>query len=193
MQGKDRAIVYAAIEGLSWWKLSKDTRERAKQSREFKDLARRVARSHFSPNGPDADWTYYETMRDYQDSGDYSKSDTKLVPESDPKTFNGYTWQVIRGTTDTTTAAGLAQALALYAERAYKPDLQWSWGNAGLQYDLFTRSTEKRNDADAAAKIDIAIIGLNHLISMVDAFATFRLESHPQANGRTAVGATLKW
>jgi hypothetical protein len=188
-QGQQRFIAYLALEGLGWWKYAKDVRERRDQVNEYKDLARRVARAHFSPNGPDGDWTYYESMRDYLESGDYSESDSgPIVPQSDPSTFNGYTWQVAEATT-----TNRADALAQYEARAVKPDMQWSWRNAGLQYDLFKRTTAKRNDAASAAATDLTLLALNHLLSMVDAFATFRLESRVTTEGARSVGVRINW
>lgn len=191
IQDRDRSVIYVAVEALAWWKYSKDSRERSRQVNAYKDLARRVARAHFSPNGADADWTYYEMMRDYLESGNFSRSDLTLVPETDVTTFNGYTWHVITGTVDT--IANKAEALQLYAQRAYGPELQWSWRNGQLQWDLFKRTTEKRNDAARSAQRDLAVIALNHLLSMVDAFASFRLAVQPQRGGGTGVGASFAW
>ncbi len=188
LQKQDRWVAYLAVEGLGWWKLIHDRNERARQEDEFKTLARTVARARFSADGPDGDWRYYEMMRDFKESGAYSRSETHLEPETNDSTFNGYTWRVITGT-----ITNKADALALYAQRAYKDDMLWSWTNAQLQLDLFTRSTEKRNDADAAAKADIAVLMLNHLISMVDAYSVFRLETHRMSDGTTAVGGRLRW
>ncbi len=188
VQGKDRSVVYAAIEILAWWKLARDWREREREVDEFKGLARRVARAHFVPNGPDGDWFYYEMMRDFEESGVYTKTVGTLDPETDARTYNGYQWQVAQATTTSRPAA-----LVLYQERAFRQDMQWSWRNAGLQFDLFKRSTEKRNDASAAISTDVVILSLNHLISMVDAFAAFRLQAKPLANGRTALSASVRW
>ena len=46
--GDNRFVAYLAVEVLAWWKYRKDTREQADQEALFKDIARRVARSHFS-------------------------------------------------------------------------------------------------------------------------------------------------
>jgi hypothetical protein len=193
LQNRDRAVVYGAVEGLGWWKLARDLGERTAQSNQFKSLARTVARGRLSPGGPDGTWTYYEALRDWLASGRYSQSDAELVPETATGTFNGYTWQVITATVDVDTPDGMAEALQLYAQRAAKPDMLWSWNNAQLQWDLFKRSTEKRNDADAAVKSDAAVLVLNHLLSMVDAFAMFRLDTQRMSDGRTAVGARIRW
>jgi len=186
--GDDRSVVYAAIELLGWVKYAKDSREKAQQEGAFRDIARRIARANFSTTLPDGDWTYYEAMRDWLASGEYSLSGTDLVPETDPNTFNGYTWLVAQSTT-----SSRAQALIVYAQKAAHPDFRWSWVNAQLQFDIYKRTTENRNDAAHAMTQDLTIIGLNHVISLVDAFATFRLQVRPQADGRTAIGASLPW
>jgi hypothetical protein len=186
--GKDRFMAYAAVELLTCLKFAKDAREKSQQETTFRDIARRVARANFSPNPPDGSWTYYEAMRDFQASGNYSLSDAALVPETDPTTFNGYTWVVAQNTTP-----DLSSALAQYASRAAHPDFRWSWLNAQLQFDRFKRTTENRNDAARAMTRDLTIIGFNHILSLVDAFATFRLEVRPQVDGGMLIGASVPW
>jgi len=186
--GNDRFIAYAAVEFLTWLKYAKDVHEKSTSEASFRDIARRVARANFSTVTPDGNWTYYEAMRDYLESGNYSLSDTRLVPETDVTTFNGYTWQVARNTMPDSAAQ-----LAYYQSHAAGPDFRWSWRNAQLQFDQFKRTTENRNDAARAMTRDLTIIGLNHVLSVVDAFATFRLEVRPQMNGRTTVGASVPW
>lgn len=186
--GNDRGVVYAAVEFLGWLKFAKDAREKSQQESAFRDIARRVARANFSTTRPDGDWTYYEALRDWLQSGEYSLSGTDLVPETDTSTFNGYTWKVAQATT-----ASRAQALVVYAQKAAHPDFRWSWENAQLQFDIYKRTTENRNDAAHAMTQDLTIIGLNHVISLVDAFATFRLQVRPLPDGRTSLGASLPW
>jgi hypothetical protein len=186
--GKDRFIACAAVEFLTWLKYAKDVHEKSTSESSFRDIARRVARANFSTVTPDGNWTYYEAMRDYLESGNYSLSDTRLVPETDVTTFNGYTWQVARNTMPDSAAQ-----IAYYQSHAAGPDFRWSWRNAQLQFDQFKHTTENRNDAARAMTRDLTIIGLNHVLSVVDAFATFRLEVRPQVNGRTSVGASVPW
>jgi hypothetical protein len=188
MLHKDRFIAYLALEGLGWLEYAKDSHERKRQEDSFRDLARRVARAHLSPNGPDGDWQYYETMRDFKESGQFSKSDTQLIPETNDSTWNGSRWRLAKGL-----ARDSVAALEIYKQTAYGPDMAWSWQNAGFQYDLFQQATNKRNDANAAMNQALMLIATNHLLSMVDAFATFRLEVRPQGNGRTALGASIPW
>jgi hypothetical protein len=177
--GNDRFIVYTAAELIGWWRLSKSWHEQSQQEAAFKAIARTVARSHFSSAPPDGDWTYYENMRDYLESGAYSTSNNgSVAPETDTLTYNGHLWQQLLATNATTSAA-----LAAYEAQAVKPNFQWSWRNAQLQYDQFIRTTDKRNDAAHAAVQDLIFIAANHVLSMVDACATFRLQIRPEAGG----------
>ncbi len=187
--GNNRAIAYFAVEAIAWWRYRKHVNERVQQEAAFKDIARRVARSHFAPNGGDGSWTYYEAMRDYKESGDYTTSDNgTIVPPTSDSTFNGHVWlDALR------THASTSEALAAYEARAVKPDFQWSWENAGFQWDLFSQLTEKRNDANRAATQDLLILAANHLLSMADAFGTFRLQVRPLEGGGASLGASISW
>lgn len=190
MLGHDRFLVYAAVEVLGWWKYLKDSHEQTRQEALFKDLARAAARSHFSTSLPDGGWSYYEQMRDWLESGRYSQTTSgPVVPETDVLTFNGTRWQLAQATHSNDPAAALAE----YERLAIKPEFRWSWRNAGLQYDIFKRTTESRNDAYHAGVTDLAVLAANHALSMVDAFVSFRLQVQPSANGRTNVGASLRW
>jgi hypothetical protein len=189
MLGNDRFIAYAAVEVLGWWKYLKDSREQAAQEASYKELARRVGRSNFSTVLPDGDWTYYEAMRDWLESGAYSRSSTgPLQPETDTTTFNGHQWEIAQRTNP-----DMPSALAEYRRVAIQPDFRWSWRNAQLQYDIFKRTTFKRDDAYYASVQDLIVIGANHVLSMVDAFATIRLQVHASSNGERFVGAIWQW
>jgi hypothetical protein len=185
--GNQRFIVYTAAELIGWWRLSKSWHEQSQQEAAFKAIARTVARSHFSSAPPDGGWTYYENMRDFLESGVYSMNNNgSVVPETDTLTYNGHLWQQLLATNATTNAA-----LAAYEAQAVKPNFQWSWRNAQLQYDQFIRTTDKRNDAAHAAVQDLIFIAANHVLSMVDAFATFRLQIRPEAGGGGRPGASF--
>lgn len=190
MLGHDRFVAYAAVELLTWWKYFKDAREQNRQESLFKELARDAARSHFSTSLPDGGWTYYEQMRDWMESGRYSKSDNgPVVPEDNDSTYNGSRWKLAQATHVNDPVGALAE----YEQLAVKPDFRWSWQNAGFQWDIFKRTTDSRNDAYRAGVTDLAIIAANHALSMVDAFVAFRLQVQPMPNGRTGVGGSLRW
>src|SRR5215467_1379026 len=70
--GQSRSLAYLAIEAVAWWRYSTDMRSRDAEQAEFKQLASRVARAPFPLSTRDSDWTYYEMMRDYKESGLYS-------------------------------------------------------------------------------------------------------------------------
>lgn len=187
--GHDRWIGYLAVEVLAWLQYSKDIADRAAQEHAYKDLARRVARAGFTRTFPDADWLYYEWMRDRLESGRFSLNPAgPTVPETDTSTYNGNRW-VIAQTTQPTTELALEQ----YEREAIRPEYQWSWRNAQLQYDIYKRTTDKRNDAARAAVKDLLVIGANHFLSMIDAFTTFRLEARREAGGGTRIGGSMRW
>jgi hypothetical protein len=193
--GKDRFVGFLAVEALGWWQYSKDVRERASQERAYKDYARRFARERFSTavpatsNLPDGNWEYYEWMRDFMESGPFSLSASGPIrPDTNPLTFNGSRWRLLK-----ITQPSEAAALAAYEEQAIRPEFQWSWTNRQLHWDIFMRTTDLRNDAARAAVKDLLVIGANHFISMIDAFASFRLQVRAENAGRTSVGATMRW
>ena len=189
MLGQDRFVVYAAVEALVWWQYGKHAREQVQQERAFKDIARQVARAHFSASAPDGPWSYYEAMRDWTESGSYSTADSgPVVPEPDTTTYNGHIWQLALQS-----HATVADALTEYERDAIRPEFQWSWRNASVQRDVFSQLTNKRNDAFRAAQNDLIMIAANHLLSMVDAFATFRLQVRPDSRGGGSLGASLSW
>jgi hypothetical protein len=187
--GNDRFVVYLAVEALGWWMYAKDVSERSAREAQFKELAREVARAHFSPVFPDGNWAYYEWMRDYLESGAYSKSTAgAVVPETDVSTYNGAKWATLQSIYPTE-----AEALAEYEKAAIRPEFRWSWRNHQLEYDIYKRTTDKRNDANRAAVRDLLLIGANHVLSMFDAFTTARLQVDAGPDGRTRIGANLRW
>jgi len=190
--GQDRFVVYSAVEVFSWWAYAKNRREQSQQEDAFKRIAAGVARAHFTSSPRDTLWSYYEAMRDWKASGYFSKSQTgPIQPETDTSTYNGYHWQLALRTHPT-----VEEALAEYEQVAIRPDFQWSWVDAQFQFDVFVRTTEKRNDAHRAAVRDLAIIGANHMLSLIDAFTTVRLELLPTALGGgtgAQLRATLPW
>jgi hypothetical protein len=189
MLGQDRVLTYLAIEALGWWMYAKDVQERRAQEASYKELARRVARATFSTTLPDADWLYYEWMRDDIESGRYSLAVSgPTVPETDTTTYNGKRWSLALGTHPT-----YEGALEQYEREAIRPEYRWSWRNAQLQYDIYKRTTDKRNDAAHAAVQDLLVIGANHFLSMIDAFAAIRLRVQTTQSRATAVGATVRW
>ena len=189
--GDHRFVGYAAVEIVGWFLYAKDRQDQARQESAYKDLARQVARAHFSSAFPDAPWAYYEQLRDWQASGVYSQSGTTLEPETDTLTYNGYKWQLALRTTETRD-----DALAQYQQVAVRPEFQWSWQNAQEQWTLYKNTTADRNDANRAAIRMLSLVAANHILSMIDAFATFRLSVQPDPTGGRdglRIGASVRW
>ena len=187
--GNGRFVAYVVVEAISWWNYQKNRNELNQETEAFKQLANGVARAAYSSKPADREWAYYEQMRDYKESGAYSKTDAgPLVPETDTATFNEYKWQLALRNHGT-----LAEALADYQQVAIKPGFQWSWKNHTLEYDIFKRTTALRNDANQRASNYLLAIGANHILSMIDAFATIRLQVQAGANGGGSIGASIGW
>jgi hypothetical protein len=90
--GEDRFVAYAAIEAAMWLKRRNGRADQSPQESGFRTLARTVARHAFSANPQDAAWEYYEDMRKFLESGEYSLVDGRLVPKTNAATFNGANW-----------------------------------------------------------------------------------------------------
>jgi hypothetical protein len=171
-----------------WATIVHDRQQKVNHERTFRDLARTVARANFDVGPRDtSDWSYYEHMRKYLESGAYSLSDgTTVAPETNEGTFNGAQWRLAR-----LNNADPAAALADYERNAIKPGFLWSWRNAQLEWDLYKRTTDRRNDAAQSVTNDLLLIGANHVLSMVDAFATVRLRVRPSLGGGYEVSGRL--
>jgi hypothetical protein len=193
MLGNDRFIGYLAIEVIGWWQYGKSVRERAAQETEYKSLARRVARASFtlgSPDQlPDGDWAYYEQLLDYDESGSFSLTvGGPIAPETNPATYNGSRWLLAQATFSTRDGA-----IAEYMRTAVRPEYEWSWKNAQLEKDVYSRTIFKRNDANRAVFSNLMVIGANHALSMIDAFTTFRLRASNDPGRGTSVGMSIAW
>lgn len=185
--GDGRFVVYAVIEAIGWWNYQKNRSELAQETSAFKAIANGVGRSPFTAHPQDREWAYYEQMRDYKESGAYSMTETgPVVPEKDTLKFNGYKWQLALRN-----HATVAAALAEYELVAIKPDFQWSFKDHQLEYDIFKRTTALRNDASQRASNYLLAIAANHVLSMIDAFATIRLRVQSGTNGSNSIGASI--
>jgi hypothetical protein len=180
---KDRFVGYMAAEAFLLLQYAKNTREGNDNTREYRALARDVARRNFPGTHPDTVWQYYEKVEKYLESGSFSLAITgPTVPETDGTTYNGEQWVLARQTfgipLDVQNAAGnpnYAEALAFYESRAIPQAYGWSWRNAQLEKDIYTKTIGRSNDAYRRATNDLVAVIANHLLSAVDAFASVRL------------------
>ena len=184
--GQQRFIAYLAVETFVWLQYFKDQRDWRQQRAAYRDLAARVARSPFTTSPPVGDWAYYESMEHYLESGVYSLSGsmTDVQPETNESTYNGAMWYLARknfwsdpAVPPPTNSPEYQHALQFYESRAVLPQYRWSWRNVQLEQDLYRRTINKANDAVRRATSDLGVVLANHVLSMVDAYATWRLQA----------------
>lgn len=193
-----RAIAYLAAETFIVLQYRKDLNEGRRNERDYRDIARTIARRGFVASPPDTVWQYYEKLSEYVESGAFSMvANGATVPETDPQTYNGYQWKLAReqfGVAPNGLDVGTPQyalALALYESRAMRQPYRWSWRNAQLEKDLYVRAISRTNDAYRRATLDLSALIANHLLSAVDAFAVVRLSSSPGGAMRVSASIAL--
>lgn len=181
---KDRFVAFMAAEAFLLLQYARSSADGRQNARNFRAIARDVARRGFDDARPDTSaWKYYETMEQFVESGFFTLSASgPTVPETDLATFNGVQWMQARllfgvplDDPDATRTPNYARALARYESTAVRQAYRWSWRNAQLEQDLYKRSIARSNDAYRRATGDLIAIIANHVISTVDAFATVRL------------------
>jgi hypothetical protein len=193
-----RAIAYLAAESFLLLQYRKDITEGRRNERDYREIARTIARRGFVDAPPDTAWQYYEKLTEFVESGAFTISTSgETVPEPDATTYNGFQWLLARsqfGVPDDPSERGTARyqrALALYESRAVRQPYRWSWRNAQLEKDLYRRTISRTNDAYRRATIDLSAVIANHLLSAVDAFAVVRLSPSPGGVVRVSTSVTL--
>ena len=193
-----RAAAYLAAEAFIFMRYRNDLNDGRRNERDYRDLARTVARRDYAANPPDTVWQYYEKLSQYVESGAFSMvADGATVPESDPTTYNGYQWRLARQQFGVSTDPGsvgspqYARALAFYESRAVRQAYRWSWRNAPLEKDRYDRTISRTNDAYRRATFGLSALIANHLLSAVDAFAVVRLTQAPGGALRVSTALDL--
>ncbi len=182
---KDRFVGYLAVEAFVVLQYAKNNKEGNDNTREYRTIAREIARRNFPGTHPDTVWQYYEKVSKFLESGSYSlatSSGAATIPENDPGTYNGEQWILARqafgiplGEHNALGNPNYAEALALYESRAIPQAYGWSWRNAQLEKDIFTKTIGRSNDAYRRANNALVALIANHLLGAVDAFASVRL------------------
>jgi hypothetical protein len=195
---KDRFVGYLAAEAFLILQYAKNTTEANDNTREYRAIARDVARRNFPGTHPDTAWQYYEKVGKFLESGLFSESPSgaPTIPESHADTYNGEQWILARQAfgipldlNDPSRSPNYADALSLYESRAITAAYGWSWRNAQLERDVFTKTIGRSNDAYRRANNALVAIIANHLLSAVDAFASVRLIQ--AAGGEVRVSASI--
>jgi hypothetical protein len=200
--GQDRFIAYLAVEAFGLLGFVEQNGEARRERERYRGLARDIARSAFPGNRPVGAWAYYETMEHYIESGVFDRfPGGEFSPEIDQSTANGALWLLARQTywrsptvEPDHASAEYRRAIAMYIDRAVRPEYRYSWRNAQLEQDLYRRSIARSNQAYRDATTQVAVLIANHLLSTVDAYVTLRLRGGMGAPGSPAsLSASLPW
>jgi hypothetical protein len=195
---KDRFVGYMAAEAFLLLQYVKNNNEGNDNTREYRAIARDIARRNFPGTHPDTVWQYYEKVGKFNESGSFSLSITgaPIIPDTTSGTYNGEQWVLARQAfgipldlRDASVNPNYLDALALYESRAIPQAYGWSWRDANLEKDVFIRTIARSNDAFRRANSALVAIIANHLLSTVDAFATVRLIQ--AAGGEMHVSASI--
>jgi hypothetical protein len=191
-----RAAAYLAMEAFLLLQYGKDLGEARRNEREYRGIARTIARRGFVAAPPDTIWQYYEKLSKYIESGAYSLTTSGVVvPETDTTTYNGAQWDLARRQFGVSPDPGdvgspaYFRALDMYQQRAVQQPYRWSWRNAQLEKDIYVQTIARANDAYRRATLEISAVIANHLLSAIDAFAVVRLSQSP--DGTTRVSANF--
>jgi hypothetical protein len=183
---QDRFVAYLAIEAYAWARYAADAREGRRARSSYRELASEVARRQFGGSRPVGDFDYYEKMEKFAESGAYDVvPEGDVDPEPDSTTANGAIWLLARQTFWTDPASPppkssqeYSNAATFYRDRAVRPEFQWSWANARLEYAEYRRTIRRSNNAYRTSLQDLGLVIANHALSTVDAFVTVRLRRH---------------
>ena len=198
MLGVDRFVPYLAVELYAWLQYAAHSRDARGYRDGYRGLASQVARAPYSNFRPAGNFSYYERMSHWLESGVYDRlPGVPLEPETDTTTYNGAMWLLARRTywsnveqPPDTSSLEWRQATAFYADRAYTSVYRWSWRGAELEHDEFRRLIGRANDANRKALQDLGLVLANHLLSTIDAYITVRLRRRPAESGSPSRGDT---
>jgi len=197
---QQRGVAYLAAESYLILQALQSQRDASREKREYREIARTVARAGVAGERPDGTWAYYERMQRVLESGAYNRTPgAGFTPETDPETFNGSIWLLARETywRDPQTAPDAAspeyqRALAFYKSRAATDEFLWSWRDAQLQQDLFRQTIARSNESARRTRQMVGLLLANHALSLVDAYVSVRLRvfGTDPASGEQRVGVS---
>lgn len=180
---QQRGVAYLAAESYLILQALQSQRDASREQREYREIARTVARAGVAGERPDGTWAYYERMEKLLESGAYNRTPgAGFTPESDVETFNGSIWLLARETfwRNPETAPDAAspeylRAIAFYQARAATDEFLWSWRDAQLQQDLFRQTIARSNESARRTRQMVGLLLANHALSLVDAYVSVRL------------------
>jgi hypothetical protein len=205
INGQERGLMYLATEAWAVARAIARSRQGRHEREHYEDLAFRVARQQFATERGGAPFSYYETLGEFTESGEFDLDPGPgFMPETSSVTFNGSVWALARETffedPDNPPPAGsppYQAAIEFYSRRAVSGQFRWSWRNARLEQDVFRAAIRASDEAFRAATNYLGVLVLNHLGSTVDALITWRLRGQramPRLTpGRNAESVVISW
>ncbi len=217
-QGQNRGYLYIAAEvaSITGWALFRNKGNDTKE--EFIEFAWVNARENVSTQNVRGDDDYYEHLARWDRSGVFSKDPNydigdpfTIAPEDDPGTWNGEQWRIASinhfepDSTGAYTIGSRADSLAAlqqYSGRAYEARYYWDWtgqtqGELRDNYRaLQNQYLDLRDDSNLAfqrATASLVLLMANHVISVVDAFISAKIElPGGEGDNRTKLNMRLK-
>lgn len=197
MAGHDRGVVYLALEAVILVELFSSRSEAMHERDRYKELAFNVARAPFSPARLDTVFEYFEQMERFVESGPFDADPGPgLVPPTDESTYNGSVWKLARETflpdpdVPDATSQEYQRAVEFYQSRAVGPNFQWSWRDAGLEQDLYSRSIKRSDDAFRRSTQYLGLLLVNHILSVIDSYVSYRLGQSSAARVQSSLWRT---
>jgi hypothetical protein len=184
--GLGRWVPFAAVEAWGWATYIHRRGRSGRLEQDYRDIAWSVARRVSVPREPRVEgaWDYYEAVGKWHASGVFDADPRTPVvqPERDEATYNGMIWGLARaihfppGGAASEDSPEYEQAIQYYMRRAVRPELAWSWGDNGLERQVYLELVRERDEATRAATRALGLIVANHLIGAVDALIASRLQ-----------------
>jgi hypothetical protein len=184
--GQQRGVAYVVAEAYLLVQAVGAQRDVTKGVRNYQSVAADAARRAFGGSLPAGPWSYYEDLEKFDASGMYDVVPGGVVdPETDTTTFNGRSWRLARETfwrdPDIAPAVSSEQyqkALAFYSARAWGDEFRWSWRDAQLQKDVYRGAIAAANRSNQRKTNLLAVVGANHLASLIDAYINVRIRRY---------------
>lgn len=186
LQDQRRWAGYILIETLGWVAYLNRRRNGAQLRDQYRTLAWDVARAAFGGVRVDGDFDYYEDLANFARSGlfDVDPSQEGVQPESDIQTFNGQVWDLAKGLffplgqpPPAPGSPAFQQALDFYLANGYADAFLWDWSSNTLERRRFQSLISESDEALRRATLVLGLIGVNHVLSAVDALISARLKA----------------
>jgi hypothetical protein len=199
--GQRRGAAYLALEAAGIAYYVSQNRDGNRQRREYRSLARNVARAGLSSSGPGGSWDYYERMEKYVASGAFDRVPGGDVdPEIDAETFNGAMWLLARQTywrdpavAPSPQSTEYRAAVDFYLHRAVTPEFLWSWSANPSAFQSYRAAIAGSNRAFRNAEQTVSLLLANHFLSAIDAFASVQMRVRRDGQGTTTLSASLRF